>query len=74
MQTLIRLQPIFRDILDDDTLQLTEDFSVNDCVDWDSVATVQIVLAVEEAFDVRLPTDVVGNLKSVRQLLAHLPV
>ncbi len=73
MTKLLRLQSIFRDILDDDTLMLTEAFSKDDCADWDSVATVQIVLATEEEFGCRLPTEVVGNLKNVGQLLANLP-
>jgi len=73
MTNLHRLQPIFRDILDDDSLVLTAEFSAADSADWDSVATVQIVLAVEEAFSVRLPTSVVGGLKSVSQLIEHLP-
>tara|TARA_R100000027_G_scaffold38198_1_gene28168 strand:- start:19934 stop:20158 length:225 start_codon:yes stop_codon:yes gene_type:complete len=72
MTHLLRLQPIFRDILDDDRLNLSEDFSKEQCEDWDSVATVQIVLAVEEEFGVQLPTRLVGNLHSVRQLLDEL--
>ncbi|MBC2601212.1 acyl carrier protein [Puniceicoccus vermicola] len=73
MSTLLRLQTIFRDVLDDDELVLTEEFSQADSEDWDSVATVQIALAVEENFGVNLPTQLVGNLTSVRQLLDHLP-
>lgn len=73
MTKLQRLQPIFREILEDEDLLLTSGFSTEDTPDWDSVATVQIVLAVEAEFAVRLPTELVGNLKSVNQLLAFLP-
>jgi acyl carrier protein len=72
MTNLFRLQTIFRDILDDDSLVLTPEFSTADSVDWDSVATVQIVLAVEEEFGVKLPSAVVGHLTSVSQLLSSL--
>ena len=68
MDTLMRLQSIFRDVLDDETLVLTKDFSRDDTEDWDSVATVQIVLAVEEAFQCRLPNALVGQLYSVQEL------
>jgi len=64
----MRLQSIFRDVLDDETLVLTKDFSRDDTEDWDSVATVQIVLAVEEAFQCRLPNALVGQLYSVQEL------
>lgn len=72
MDTLTRLEEIFRVVLDDDSLVLTEDFTAADSENWDSVATVQIVLAVEEAFSCRLPTALVGQLYSVRQLLDAL--
>lgn len=73
MTQLQRLQAIFREILDDEDLILTPAFSRDDTPDWDSVATVQIVLAVEAEFGIRLPTELVGDLKNVNQLLACLP-
>jgi len=72
-EKITRLQDIFRDVLDRPELRITENFSVADCPEWDSVATVQIVLAVEAAFNIRAPTEVVANLRSVRQLLELLP-
>jgi len=70
---LARLQDIFRDVLDRPDLQLTEDFSTADCPEWDSVATVQIVLAAEAAFNVRVPMETVAHLRQVRELLDLLP-
>ena len=72
-EKLSRLQVIFQDVLDQPGLRLTEDFSTADCPDWDSVATVQIVIAVEAAFGIRVPTETVANLRQVRQLLALIP-
>jgi acyl carrier protein len=68
-----RLQEIFREALDLPELRLTEDFSMADCPVWDSVATVQIVLATEAAFNVRLPTEKVATLHRAGDLLALLP-
>ncbi len=70
---LQRVQVIFREVLDDERLTITGDFSQNDSSDWDSVATVQIVLATEREFGVRLPTELVAQLKDVGQLLSALP-
>jgi acyl carrier protein len=72
-EKLARLQEIFREVLDQPELHLTEDFSMADCAAWDSVATVQIVLAAESAFGVRVPTESVATLQRVGELLALLP-
>ncbi len=67
-----RLQEIFREALDLPELRLTENFSMADCPVWDSVATVQIVLAAEAAFKVRIPTEKVATLHRAGDLLALL--
>jgi acyl carrier protein len=72
-EKLIRLQEIFREVLDKPELVLTERFSTNDCPAWDSVATVQIVLATEAAFHVRVPVETVAGLQCAGELLALLP-
>jgi acyl carrier protein len=69
MSDSYRLQEIFRDILDDPTLILSEDMSTANCPDWDSVATVQIVLAAEAEFGVRFATDDVASIRSVKDIL-----
>ena len=67
-----RLQEICRDVLDDPALILTDDLGVGSHADWDSVATVQIVLAAEAEFGVRLTTDDVASMRTVSDLLAAL--
>lgn len=67
--TLLRLQRIFREVLDNPTLILSETNTTADTPDWDSVATVQIVLAVEEEFNLRLKTEEVACATSVVALL-----
>jgi acyl carrier protein len=72
-EKLQQLQEIFREVLDQPELCLTEDFSIADCAVWDSVATVQIALAVEAEFDIRVPMETVAKLGRVGELLALLP-
>lgn len=66
---LLRLRRIFRDVLDNPTLEITEKSTSSDVPDWDSVATVQIVLAAEEEFKIRLKTEEVAGATSVAALL-----
>jgi len=69
----MRLQEIFREALDLPELQLTDNFSMADCAAWDSVATVQIVLATEAAFNMRVPTEKVATLHCAGDILELLP-
>ena len=71
-ENLQKLQEIFRDIIDDESLELTELYSTQDNDDWDSVAMVQILLAVEAEFGVKFTTDEVANIKSVADILKKL--
>ena len=73
MQHLKRLETIFRQVLDDATLVLTEDFSREACPEWDSVATVHIILAVEAEFMCSLPMELIADCSRVDQILAHIP-
>lgn len=72
-EQLLKVQEIFRDVLDQPGLCITEKFSTADCPEWDSVATVQIVLATEAAFEVRVPMETVAGLRQVSELLDLLP-
>jgi acyl carrier protein len=70
MNTFYRLQHIFREVFDDATLQLSPELAMANCPDWDSVATVQLVLATEAEFGLRFTTDEVAQVRSVADLLA----
>ena len=65
---LARVQDIFRDELDLDDLELTDETTADDVEEWDSLSHVQLVVALEKAFDVKftsreiLSWDNVGDL------------
>lgn len=65
MGTLIKIQPIFRDIFDDEELVVTEETTAADVEDWDSFAQVQIVLGIESMFGIKFSTDEVTAFKNV---------
>lgn len=69
MPALLTLRNIFREIFDDDTLAVTPETSRNDVAGWDSVAQVMLVLAIEEAFDMRFREDEVSSIRSVGDFL-----
>ena len=57
MSILEKIQPIFRDIFDDESLIVTEETVAADVEDWDSFAQMQIVMGIESMFGNKFTTD-----------------
>ena len=72
MNTLIKLRNIFRDVFDEDSFDISENISKNDFEEWDSVAHIKLVLAIEEEFQVRLTTDEVASIQSVGEFMSAI--
>ncbi len=60
------LTEIFRQELDNPKLELNMVSSQANIVDWDSLAHVRIILAVERAFQVQFDVDEIEEINSVR--------
>jgi acyl carrier protein len=72
LNPLYRLQTIFREVFADPALVITDETAVANLPDWDSVATVQLVLAIESEYGIRFTTDEVAGVRSVGDILAIL--
>ncbi len=65
---LARVQEVFRDELELDDLVLTDETTADDVEEWDSLSHVQLVVALEKAFNIKfssreiLSWDNVGDL------------
>lgn len=59
------LAEIFRDVFDDPMLEIGLTTTPETLEDWDSVAQVKLVLSAETAFEIRLTTDEVSEIRSV---------
>jgi acyl carrier protein len=75
-ETMVRLQGVLREVFGDDTLEVTETTTAHDVDGWDSLAHVNIVIAVEKRFKVKFAAAEIAalkgegqNLGSFRQLL-----
>ena len=67
-----RLNAIFCDIFDDDSIQIFDAMTANDLDEWDSLNHITLVLAVEKAFGVKLKAAEVGNLADVGAMIRLL--
>ena len=54
---LEELQPIFHDVFDDDEIVVTAQTSAKDIEDWDSLAQIRLVTAMEKFFSIKFTFD-----------------
>jgi acyl carrier protein len=64
-----RLNPLFRDIFDDDAISVTDDTTAADIDGWDSLAHITLILGVEREFRIKMTAAEVGSLKNVGQMI-----
>lgn len=52
-EILSKLQTVYRDILDDENIVLTEKTTAEDIEEWDSITHVQIVAEIQKVFNIK---------------------
>jgi acyl carrier protein len=57
-----RLNGIFRDIFDDDSLELNEAMTAAEVAGWDSLSHIDLIVAVEKEFKIKLTTAEIRGL------------
>ena len=67
--TLDRLQPIFREVLENPGLTVDRASSARTVEGWDSLAHVNLITAVEEAFGVRFALGELEEMQCVGDLV-----
>jgi acyl carrier protein len=63
------LTDVFRDVFQNDGLAITNETTAADVPRWDSLSNIQMILAVERAFKIRLTAAQVSGLKNVGGLV-----
>jgi acyl carrier protein len=65
-----RLTDIFRDVFDDDSIEINDAMTAKDIEEWDSLNHINLIVAVEGAFKVKFTTKEVNNLANVGEFVA----
>lgn len=68
-EVLDRVQEIFRDVLDDDEIVLTDQTTADDVDDWDSLSHIQLVVAVEKEFDIKFSSKEILSWKNIGEMV-----
>lgn len=59
------IQEIFRDVLDNDDIELTDETTSADIDEWDSLSHIQLVVAIEKQFKQKFTAAQIGSWKNV---------
>ncbi len=63
------LNEIFRDIFDDEDIVVTPETNSDSIEDWDSLEHINLVVAIEKAFDLKFSMDEVTGMKDVGEMV-----
>jgi acyl carrier protein len=64
-----RLNMVFREVFDDETIELTDDTTADDVDGWDSFEHINLVVAVEEEFSFKIPMGKVVTMQNVGEMV-----
>ena len=67
-----RITPIFRDVLDEDNLVLTDGMTAADVETWDSLAHMQLISEIEDEFAISFTLGEVNGFKNVGELVSAI--
>ncbi len=64
-----RLNEVFRDVFDDETIELHDETTADDIDEWDSFEHINLIVAVEEEFSFKMPMGKVVAMKNVGEMV-----
>ena len=64
-----RLTGVFRDVFDDDSIEISDETTADDIEDWDSFEHINLVVAVEDEFSFKIPMGKVVTMKNVGEMV-----
>lgn len=67
-EIMAKLNEIFQDVFDDDSLVITDQTTANDIDDWDSLEHINLIEAVEKKFGIKFRMQEVSSMKNVGEM------
>ena len=65
-----KLNEIFRDVFDDESIEVTDELTAEDIEDWDSLTHLTMISEVESAFGMRFKMKDISTMKNVGEMIA----
>lgn len=63
------LDEVFQDVFDDETIHVNDETTADDIEDWDSLEHINLVVAIENKFDIKFNMNEVTSLENVGQMV-----
>lgn len=67
-QIIQELNPLFRNIMDNDDITVGYETSAKDIEEWDSLTHIQMVVAIEKHFKIRFKSNEIASFKNVGEM------
>ena len=68
-EVMERVQDIFRNNFDDDSIELTDATVASDIEDWDSLEQINLLVAIQKEFDIKFSVGEVEGLQDVGEMI-----
>lgn len=67
-----RLESVFQMVFDSDDMELSDETSAEDIEEWDSVAHINLMFAIENAFGIQFAGNELAEFQNVGELKRYL--
>lgn len=64
-----KLNEVFRNMFDDDSIVLNDNTTSDDIEDWDSLEHINLLVSVEQEFGIKFNMNEVTNMKNVGEMV-----
>lgn len=68
-EILNEVQDIFRDILDNEEIELTDTTTADDIEEWDSLTHIQLIVAIEKHFNIKFTSKEILSWNNVGEMI-----
>ena len=65
-----RLDRVFQDVFDDDSIHVSANTTANDIEDWDSLEHITLISAVEREFRMKFKMGEISSMKNVSEMVS----
>lgn len=64
-----KINEVFRDVFDDESIQVVDETTAEDIEDWDSLEHINLIVAIENKFGIKFKMSEVTGLKNVGEMV-----
>ncbi len=68
-QILAEVQEIFRDVLDNEEIELLDATTADDIEEWDSLTHIQLIVAIEKHFKIKFTSKEILSWQNIGQMI-----